>query len=606
MVVVAASSGPEGLELPFSVRKVDVVGSWDNFKAAYPLEKDRQAGPGHWRGCHSFENITCDGLSLDPAMRRNGALKMGGTYWYFYRLNGDNEYHDPVEPSTTACPLLPGQEVNILEVPIESQVYPSEVWETDVFTLDPDAKYNPRKPPPRPKPTPVPSDTLSVDSVHPALPMLERQRAYIGTSAPPPTAILQPPGNESPKTGQALCIPFPSSSFLMAKIFKLRNSKSASEVDGKMSGPRRAPFKSFWRRSTEDNARRQSSQEMPTIPIESQSPMALGSPRWDSCERPPMFAPAAYGAPWTADSATDHAPAASPFHSIASQRTVGSELQSASQIFYEGIVDDSSMRRTEARSKSSSPCSFHTGANNELERRNILGVPGSTSAAAAPTVLASLKGREPYGASFSRPDESTRPTTAKTREGSPHILPIRRSAPPVGLSEAVNPQPGPVTAMARSTRPPSLLYDNRHTLESFYLAGPLLDGQLSPHYLSQPETPSARDFEEGWESGSQSRLASQSTPQESPPIGGADLESLPMPQLSSPGFQGYSLPEADHMSNLTLRKLPSKNYTDSQQLSPSTESRHFVQSWDDGSDQRHLTALDELVDDLGHLGRIIT
>ena len=398
----------------------------------------------------------------------------------------------------------------------------------------------------------------------------------------------------------------------MAKIFKLRNSKSASEVDGKMSGPRRAPFKSFWRRSTEDNARRQSSQEMPTNPIESQSPMALGSPRWDSCEGPPMVAPAAYGAPWTADSATDHAPAASPLHSIAGQRTAGSELQSASQIFYEGIVDDISMRRTEARSKSSSPCSFHAGANNELGRRNILGVPGSTSAAAAPTVLASLKWREPYGASFPRPDESTRPTTAKTREGSPHILPIRRSAPPAGLSQGVNPRPGPVTAMARSTRPPSLLYDNRHTLESFYLAGPLLDGQLSPHYLSQPETPSARDFEEGRESGSQSRLASQSTPQESLPVvaettvAGADFESLPMPQLSSQGFQGYSLPEADHISNLTLRQLPSKNYTDSQDLSPSTESRHFVQSWDDGSDQRHLTALDELVDDLGHLGRIIT
>lgn len=379
-----------------------------------------------------------------------------------------------------------------------------------------------------------------------------------------------------------------------------------------MSGPRRAPFKSFWRRSTEDNARRQSSHQMPAIPTESQSPMALGSPRWDSSEGPSIVAPAAYGAPWTADSATDHAPAASPLHSIAGQRTAGSELQSASQIFYEGIVDDISIRRTGDRSKSSSPCSFHASANDELERQNALGVPSSTSAAAAPTVLASLKGREPYGASLSRSDESTRATTAKTPEGSPHILPIRTSAPPAGHSEAVKPRPGPVTAMARTTRPPSLLYDNRHTLESFYLTSPLLDGQLSPHYLSQPETPSARDFEEGWESGSQSRRVSQSTPHESPPVvaettvGGADFESLPIPELPSPGIQGYSLPEPDHMSSLTLRKSPSKNGTHSQQLSPSSETRHFVQSWDDGSDQRHLTALDELVDDLGHLGRIIT
>lgn len=69
--------------LPPHIRTVDVLGSWDNFQESYPLRRDRQAGPGHWRGCHSFKKITCDGHDLDVSGGREGALKMGGTYWYF-------------------------------------------------------------------------------------------------------------------------------------------------------------------------------------------------------------------------------------------------------------------------------------------------------------------------------------------------------------------------------------------------------------------------------------------------------------------------------------------------------------------------------------------
>lgn len=43
-------------------------------------------GRGHWRGCHSFKDITCDGDMEKSVQRRNGGLRMGGTYWYFVSL----------------------------------------------------------------------------------------------------------------------------------------------------------------------------------------------------------------------------------------------------------------------------------------------------------------------------------------------------------------------------------------------------------------------------------------------------------------------------------------------------------------------------------------
>ncbi|CAL8574659.1 hypothetical protein XPA_000614 [Xanthoria parietina] len=595
------------LKLPASVRTVDVLGSWDSFREAYPLEKDRQAGPGHWRGCHCFKNITCDGFRLDPTVRRNGALKMGGTYWYFYRLNGEIEHHDPIEPSTTACPLLPGQEVNILEVPTEPPRCLGENWETNVFTLDPNAKYRPSKPPVRQKPTPLPSDTPSADSTRAILPVLERQEPPVVASATPPTATLQPPDNEAPKTSQGLCFPFTSSSSLMAKIFKLRGSKSAPEIGGK-SGLKRGPFKSFWRRSTEDEESRQCYRQTPNTPKESQSEIALKTPHCDSSEQPPAVNQAAYVAPWVAGSTTDHVPAGCPSHSIAGQTTMGSTIESASQVLHTDVLDDTAMQRSSTIAKTRSPTPSPTSVNNGLGVQTIFGAP-TTACIAANSVDMAIPRREDLGeANMSRPKNLTRSSTGSIRESSPFALPIQTNTPRIGLLEGEKSRASSVTRVAAFTgRPPSLLHDNRETLESFYLASPTLDGQISPHYLSQPGSPSVRDFDEAWEPDSPSWLASQSAPFESPPLlgkptFGVGFDSLPMPPLSGrSGFQGYSLPPEEHASDLTLRKLPSSQ----RQPSPSSHSHRLVQSWNDGSSQQHLAALDELVDDLGHLGQII-
>lgn len=47
------------------------------------MSHDARTGPEHWRGCHTFENIICDGNLKAVGNARDGGLKMGGTYWYY-------------------------------------------------------------------------------------------------------------------------------------------------------------------------------------------------------------------------------------------------------------------------------------------------------------------------------------------------------------------------------------------------------------------------------------------------------------------------------------------------------------------------------------------
>ncbi|KAK2742624.1 hypothetical protein FQN55_007743 [Onygenales sp. PD_40] len=140
------------LRTPPNTRSVTLLGSWDNFTKPYAMEKDNRMGRGHWKGCHTFTNIICDGETNSPPPGRTGGLKMGGTYWYYYQLDNEVDYFNEAEPVTTACPFLPGQPLNVLNVPIHlpsSQRDSSPVPQTsNQETMNPDDKYmNPRAPP---------------------------------------------------------------------------------------------------------------------------------------------------------------------------------------------------------------------------------------------------------------------------------------------------------------------------------------------------------------------------------------------------------------------------------------------------------------------------
>lgn len=142
---------------PPTTRSVSLWGSWDNFKTSYPMKRDARIGPEHWSGCHTFNNIICDGRLDGQNQPRQGGLKMGGTYWYYYKLDDDLDFHNAVEPSTTQCPLLPGQLVNVLNVPFNlsngrSRNTSVSSNTSEHHTMNPNDKFtNPRPVPKKPQ-----------------------------------------------------------------------------------------------------------------------------------------------------------------------------------------------------------------------------------------------------------------------------------------------------------------------------------------------------------------------------------------------------------------------------------------------------------------------
>lgn len=147
-------------------------------------------------------------------------------------------------------------------------------------------------------------------------------------------------------------------------------------------------------------------------------------------------------------------------------------------------------------------------------------------------------------------------------------------------------------------------------------------GPTSSCHLSQPETPVMSEFEGELllplrDSESLPRLGKNISCDHdlllTRPSSGAAPPRLPRPQgsntqNSSGGFQGYSPPDPDHASLVTIRKLPSitlqKTTDRASPFAQQSSKQDLVRSWNDGS-QHRVTALGELVDDLGYLGRVI-
>ncbi|CAK7269574.1 hypothetical protein SEPCBS57363_003671 [Sporothrix epigloea] len=165
------------------------------------MERDSRRDRGQWRGCHTFENIICDGDGDDcdrqaPAQApRSGGLKMGRTYYYYYEVDGVLETHDPALPSTTTCPYLPGQRVNTLWIPIERPSLSASSDDAlrccDYRTMDPSDRFLTPRPPNVPLPPTPTTEHSSLDSPNQLLP---RQR-----SARPRSPAASSPCTWSPR-----------------------------------------------------------------------------------------------------------------------------------------------------------------------------------------------------------------------------------------------------------------------------------------------------------------------------------------------------------------------------------------------------------------------
>ncbi|KAI0552924.1 hypothetical protein F4679DRAFT_532920 [Xylaria curta] len=115
------------------------------------MERDLRRDQGEWRGCHKFDKIICDG-DLPTNSERRGGLKMGQKYYYYYEIDGSTETYNPSLPTTTACPFLPGQTVNTLDVPVERRTRMksasmNSLRNTDYKTMEPADRFKaPRLP----------------------------------------------------------------------------------------------------------------------------------------------------------------------------------------------------------------------------------------------------------------------------------------------------------------------------------------------------------------------------------------------------------------------------------------------------------------------------
>ena len=146
---------------------------------------------------------------------------------------------------------------------------------------------------------------------------------------------------------------------------------------------------------------------------------------------------------------------------------------------------------------------------------------------------------------------------------------------------------------------------------------------MSPCDLSQPISPLRSDFGEALldlRDEHHSEIVSKNLSSDFDqlylhPTYESSSPSQPAPCRGSGGFEGYSLPEEEQTSVLTLRILPSSTLTSPSGDSPFSQqgSKDIVHSWNDGSEHRitspeqriNMTALDELVEDLGYLGEMI-
>lgn len=221
-------------------------------------------------------------------------------------------------------------------------------------------------------------------------------------------------------------------------------------------------------------------------------------------------------------------------------------------------------------------------------------------------------------ATFEEPSTNTRPlSSVSATTASSSILNIRQTdAVGFQVTQGVNvesnlPNDEVYYGAQSCLSSNSSSYSTSNLFSPGLAPGSVYTGGMSPYHLSQPDTPSVSEF-----GGDllETVPCSNSEPRETLSkvhgpknvcIGStANLLDTQCPQLES--FQGNSLSENDQASALTLREFPSTTLKSRGGGPPfdNRGSKDLVHSWNDGSEHR-ITALEELVDDLGYLGELI-
>ena len=481
-----------------------------------------------------------------------------------YRLNGETEHHDPVEPSTACCPLLPGQPVNVLEVPTEPKKSgglndSSDSIDSMVFTLDPKDKYLP--PGVRRAAT-----TSAIDQGKVRLRKeIEKPQSPSKTIFGMSKGLSQVPNS----TSEDLTLERARS--IRSVFQKMRRTKSAGTGIKPSSSWHR---KVFSRSGSSHKAA--PTEDVPAVPKIPEAVFGMSGKVDASTARLGCMENGGYNERQNMPSAT-------------LDRQISSSVYTSRESSGHASIIDPSHESSRAISgiahRSWSPKSEKIATRKtEEESGYIESMPISRPASSHSNQPDHHKPR------FSSGISCEAETAIETR--TPDFV-SNYSESRLSYATDNNFSPGPASTAA--------------------------SGPTSPRHLSQPDTPAINEFDAD-KPGEKTLIAdldlgllsirppSQAPPPPPPLFTQESPISEPQrtfhPVLS--GFQGYSLPENEHASALTICKTPSTPFSHRSEHSSDQGcgKQELVQSWNDGSGHQ-MTALEEMMGDLGYLGELI-
>ena len=504
-----------------------------------------------------------------------------------YRLNGDVDHHDPKEPFTTFCPSLPGQSVNVLEVPINCDpvgVYSpnSSCTSLDsiVFTLDPKDKYQ----------SPGIKRAATTSAIQ------KRKALMHDESSPEPDDRPAGAGKEDDRAGTACSIydgsPLQRQHSLHSMVSKLRRTKSSSSTEGATSLMGRTS--TSWSRRLFSRASKSRKgkveddvPEVPRIPHDVLSIM-VGSP-------PAM-------ADMSRSMATDQTQ--DEVHAVGSATESAAAATAVQEVYLAG----DSIKKAPSASPETESFKY---TSRSLRRRDAsLTHPVSASSISDHPDISSHLRQEQADNRASQADDLT--ATSGAVEGKANVEHDQKLSPgaepvQIGVSNQSSSHELERTNYAESSFTPSEMFSPCLTYNTTEHSQ-----RMSSIYLSQPETPRTSNFGEDevvWRRDSDPDYEQISSAQSDLKERMGDL-SLLSPILSESesvdapntfaGFQGYTLSAQEHSSAVTLKK-PSSHYDIEHGVSRRTSTQQLVQSWDDGAEHR-AGGLSGLIEDMGYLG----
>lgn len=497
-----------------------------------------------------------------------------------YRIDGDIDFHDAANPSTTACPFLPGQVVNVLDVPAlplptdDLSRRALDRMESAMYTMNPRDKYL--------KPRPVihreGSSPLSCPTALAAATGKDRKKPfgapYGNSPLPAPTASKANAHSNSWKFWKRrpeACTP-PAKSSIFAKFQRVRGAQSEA-LTGSQSSRRRV----------------KTSKEESTVPSKS------------------FYVPSHKAASTNDLSRMDGSMLQRPgFKRGPGQGTLAQSWSNSSLLEVDGLSKEGSRRQFQG--------SHDAPVTLEDLRREILAeasVSNETRPLEPPRVPNSfadegcveVQSRSPTGTVASANSILGAPRISSLPQDHPE--PLDNVASPEDLDKGQCLHHDELRRKQSPTDSISLSYRTSENFSPGLVPISNTTDVMSHHRLSQPETPSTSanggDFVDALTSLKSQMHGIQVRDDEEVIPDMQEMENNPAATLYDAayhGFSGYNLPQPDQESTRTLKRLPSNPFMDSR-------TKHDqVHSWNDGSEDR-MTALETLVNELGYLGELI-